>query len=165
MDWEEQPHQARTAQRINAGSVCRHLKITDGWAWKVSPAYQPLSPGTCNTSIEAPNNGDTAVREPLLRPDARAIRHESNRECCLKIAQMTCCYNLAMKPGSILTVLLAVIAGLLVLDIWKPTPVQAGGARVVVTKVKPSDTPVKLSGYQVVGFSCVSSDECMIAVR
>ncbi len=70
-----------------------------------------------------------------------------------------------MKSDLTTKLLLILIAMLISWDIWRPTPASAGGTRISVIKVRPSGTPVQLDGYTVVGFSCVSSEECMIASR
>ncbi|HUA84827.1 MAG TPA: hypothetical protein VMB85_13270 [Bryobacteraceae bacterium] len=70
-----------------------------------------------------------------------------------------------MKSDLTTKLLLVMIAALLLWNLYRPLPARAGGARVTVIKIRPSATPVQLDGYQIVGFSCVSSEECMIASR
>jgi hypothetical protein len=56
----------RTAQRMMAGSVCRHLKIA-GRVGTGSSAYQPTAPRSCNTTLLSDGEDETVSRSPNFR--------------------------------------------------------------------------------------------------
>jgi hypothetical protein len=69
-----------------------------------------------------------------------------------------------MRSDRLQLLMVAVCLALLILQFKRPAKVRAGGTTVVATKIKPGDR-VELEGYSVVGFSCISSTECIVLSR